>query len=111
MRLQARRIRQFDDSNWWQWGRGYHQSERPRIYVNGKTRAAQPFFIHPCPHYDGAVLAVFPHRENVNLTALCAALNAVAWDELGFRCDGRFLFTQRSLENAPLPASLHRFLP
>ena len=111
VRLQARRIRQFDDSNWWQWGRGYYQSERPRIYVNGKTRAAQPFFIHPCPHYDGAVLAVFPHREKVNLAALCAALNAVAWDELGFRCDGRFLFTQRSLENAPLPASLRRFLP
>ena len=78
VRLQARRIRQFDDSNWWQWGRGYYQSERPRIYVNGKTRAAQPFFIHPCPHYDGAVLAVFPHREKVNLAALCAALNAKA---------------------------------
>ncbi|MCK7501941.1 MAG: hypothetical protein MZW92_77240 [Comamonadaceae bacterium] len=28
------------------------------------------------------------------------------WADLGFVCDGRYLFTQRSLENAPLPADL-----
>ena len=40
-----------------------------------------------------------------------AKLNAVDWADLGFVCDGRFLFTQRSLENAPLPASFQVFLP
>ncbi len=30
-------------------------------------------------------------------------LNDVDWGELGFVCDGRFLFAQRSLENALLP--------
>lgn len=113
-RLIERRIRPFDESNWWHWGRGYPQTTAPRIYVNGKTRQKQPFFIHPCTHYDGAVLAVFPHEQQLDLSALsalCVALNAVAWDELGFVCDGRFLFTQRSLENAPLPASFQSFLP
>jgi adenine-specific DNA-methyltransferase len=110
-RLIARRIRAFDDSNWWQWGRGYYQSERPRIYVNGKTRAAQPFFLHDCPHYDGAVLALFPHDEAADVAALRDALNGVDWADLGFVCDGRFLFTQRSLENAPLPAAFERFVP
>ena len=110
-RLIARRIRRFNEADWWQWGRGYEQSARPRIYVNGKTRAPRPFFLHDCPHYDGAVLAIFPHRQDVDLAELCAALNDVAWDELGFRCDGRFLFSQRSLENAPLPARFARFLP
>ncbi len=110
-RLIARGIRPFDDSNWWQWGRGYHQTDRPRIYVNGKTRATTPFFTHDCQHYDGAVLAVFPHRADADAAALAAALNAVDWAELGFVCDRRFLFTQRSLENSPLPRNFECWLP
>lgn len=110
-RLLARKVRRFDEANWWQWGRGYHLSERPRVYVNGKTRATRPFFLHPSPHYDGSVLALFPHRPDVDVVALRDALNHVDWADLGFVCDGRHLFTQRSLEQAPLPASFHPFLP
>lgn len=110
-RLIARRIKPFDESNWWHWGRGYPLSAAPRVYVNGRTRQGQPFFLHDCKHFDGAVLAIFPHDEKLDLPAFCAALNAVAWDQLGFVCDGRFIFTQRSLENAPLPASFRQFLP
>ena len=109
-RLISRGIRAFDESNWWQWGRGYPITEAPRVYVNGKTRQPQPFFLHECNHFDGAVLAIFPHDPSVELKAFCEALNRVAWDQLGFVCDGRFLFTQRSLENAPLPATFRRFL-
>lgn len=101
--LLARRIRHYDENNWWQWGRGYPETDAPRIYVNQKTRQAAPFFLHDCVHFDGAVLALFPHRRDVDLHQLTAALNAVDWRELGFVCDGRFLFTQRSLENSPLP--------
>lgn len=110
-RLMARKIRSFDESNWWHWGRSYPRSDAPRIYVNNKTRQARPFFQHSCPHFDGAVLAIFPRRPDVDLAAFQAALNAVDWADLGFVCDGRFLFTQRSLENAPLPADFARFLP
>lgn len=102
-RLLARRIKSFNEGNWWQWGRGYHLSPAPRVYVNGKTRREAPFFTHPCIHYDGAVLAIFPNDVSINPDALRDALNAVDWGDLGFVCDGRFLFTQRSLENAPLP--------
>lgn len=108
-RLIARRIRRFDDSNWWQWGRGYPETDAPRLYVNHKTRRATPFFRHSCPHFDGSVLALFPHHPHCDLDALCAALNAVDWAELGFVCDGRFIFTQRSLQQAPLPDSLRAF--
>ena len=110
-RLIARGIKPFDESNWWHWGRGYPENRLPRIYVNGKTRQAQPFFLHPCRHFDGAILAVFPHDPACDLQALCAALNTVPWEQLGFVCDGRYLFTQRSLENAPLPAAFACFLP
>lgn len=110
-RLLARRIRRFDETNWWQWGRGYPQSNAPRVYVNSKTRQPQPFFLHPCPNFDGAVMGIFPRRQDVDLAAFRDALNGVDWADLGFVCDGRYLFTQRSLENAPLPASFRAFLP
>jgi adenine-specific DNA-methyltransferase len=35
----------------------------------------------------------------------------VDWQELGFVCDGRFLFTQRSLQTCVLPDKFSRFLP
>lgn len=110
-RLISRGIRAFDESNWWQWGRGYPITDAPRVYVNGKTRQPHPFFLHECNNFDGSVLAVFPHDPNIDLKAFCDALNGVEWDQLGFVCDGRFLFSQRSLENAPLPESFQRFIP
>lgn len=110
-RLISRGIRPFDESNWWHWGRGYPITDAPRVYVNGKTRNSQPFFLHECHNFDGSILAVFPHNKDIDLGAFRDALNAVTWDELGFVCDGRFLFSQRSLENAPLPNSFAKFLP
>ena len=110
-RLLQRKVTRFDESNWWMWGRLHYRSTQPRVYVNGKTRVAKPFFVHPCNDYDGAVMAVFPRRADVDAEAFRDALNAVDWADLGFVCDGRFLFTQRSLENAPLPAGFERFLP
>lgn len=110
-RLIARRVRHFDESNWWHWGRGYVLSERPRVYVNGKTRRPAPFFVHECPHYDGSVLAIFPKAPGADAHALASALNRVDWEDLGFVCDGRFLFTQHSLEQTPLPGDFRAFLP
>ena len=105
--LLARRIRRFDEQSWWQWGRLHPISERPRIYVNCKTRSPQPFFLHPCNNFDGAVLALFPHDPAADLEKLCAMLNLVDWAELGFVCDGRYLFAQRSLQQALLPETFH----
>jgi len=110
-RLIARRIRPFDEFNWWQWGRGYYQSEQPRVYVNSKTRRPQPFFVNDCVNYDGAVLAIFARDPTVDVNVLAKALNDVDWADLGFICDGRFLFTQRSLEQTPLPKSFGSYLP
>lgn len=113
--LLARRVRPFDESNWWQWGRGFPINLHPRIYVNGRTRKHEPFFLHDCNAFDGAVLALFtnnrrmPRRELIECMLM---LNRnVDWQELGFVCDGRFLFTQRSLQTCVLPDKFSRFLP
>jgi adenine-specific DNA-methyltransferase len=108
-RLISRGIRTFDESNWWQWGRGFPVSDAPRVYVNGKTRQPKPFFLNRCNNFDGSVLAIFPHKQNIDMVAFCDELNSVKWDQLGFVCDGRYLFSQRSLENAPLPEIFLRF--
>ena len=111
-RLMARRVSRFDEANWWKWGRRHHVSADPRIYVNGRTRNPRPFFLHPCKDYDGAVLALFPHRTKLkpaDLQRLTEMLNEVDWHELGFVCDGRFLFSQRSLEQALLPEAFAEF--
>lgn len=103
-RLLQRRIRAFTDNNWWAWGRAYHDSESPRIYVNGKTRKPQPFFTHECRAYDGSVLALFPKNPKMNLEAAIDLFNRrVPWDQLGFVVDGRFIFSQRSLQTVVLP--------
>jgi len=110
-KLISRKMRKFDETNWWKWGRGYPRNTGPRIYVNGKTRQHSPFFIHDCENFDGAVLAIFPRDAAVDLQELCRCLNSVNWQALGFMCDGRYLFSQRSLINAPLPQEFLKFLP
>jgi len=113
--LLARRVRRFDESNWWHWGRAFPISERPRIYVNGRTRKPEPFFLHDCNSYDGSVLALFPRRIDLprrELIECTVKLNReIDWQEQGFICDGRFMFTQRSLQHCLLPDSFARFLP
>jgi adenine-specific DNA-methyltransferase len=108
-RLLERKVRPFDESNWWQWGRVHAATNEPRIYVNMRTREQQPFYQHACRHWDGTVLALFPHKRDADMTKLTAMLNSVDWHELGFVCDGRFLFAQRSLEQTLLPEGFLEF--
>ncbi|MDR2924479.1 MAG: class I SAM-dependent methyltransferase [Azoarcus sp.] len=109
--LLARRVRKFDESNWWDWGRDYCRSGSDRIYVNGRTRNGRPFFRHPCKAYDGSILALFPKAE-LNIRRAIELFNeTVPWEELGFFVDGRYLFTQRSLATLMLPETFASLRP
>lgn len=109
--LLNRKIRSFNEDNWFQWGRNHYISTEKRIYVNAKTRNRAPFFTHQCNNYDGSVLAIFPKNQNVDIEEVCDALNDINWYELGFMCDGRYLFSQKSLENTPLPILFRKYKP
>lgn len=100
-RLLSRKIKVFNESNWWGWGRHFCYRPGPRLYVNAKTRNPRPFYISEIEAYDGSVLALFP-RAGVDLERAVTHLNSVDWGKLGFVCDRRLLFTQRSLANAPV---------
>ena len=100
--LLKRKIKQFDESNWWDWGRPITFNDKERIYVNCKTRKENPFFYHSCKNYDGSMLALFP-KKKINLNNAIDILNKIDWKELGLKRGGRFCFTQRTLENIVLP--------
>ncbi len=112
--LIARRIRKFNENNWWEWGRNYPERSGERIYVNAKTRVAQPFFVSKAEAFDGSVLALFPKQRSkdqqrnkiCDLATACDQLNRLDWRALGFMTGGRYLFSQRSLENANINLDL-----
>lgn len=97
-----RKIKNFNEDNWWKWGRGLYESDSERIYVNCKTREEKPFFTNECKYYDGSILAIFP-KVNMDITKAIDLLNNLDWNELGFKVGGRLCFTQKSLENIELP--------
>lgn len=107
--LISRRIRKFNENNWWMWGRNHHKSDAPRIYVNAKTRKIQPFFTHECTFYDGSILALFP-KNKISLKLAIKVLNDINWQELGFVVDGRFLFSQSSLAGCPVSKNTAKLL-
>lgn len=102
----------FNDKNWFTWARKHYISDKKRIYVNCKTRNKKPFFINDCNNYDGAILAIFPkfNLSDEDLIEICGLLNLVNWEDLGFICGGRFLFSQKALENTLLPDSFSKFI-
>ncbi len=99
--LIKRKIKNFNNENWWMWGRDYFKSNKKRIYVNSKTRNDNPFFIHECKQYDGSILAIIPLTDEIenNLDIYLNKLNNIDWQSLGFKVGGRFIFNQKSLEN------------
>ena len=110
-KLLQRKIRSFNQNNWYEWGRKYYQSDEKRIYVNNKTRHKKPFFISKVKAYDGSILAIFPKHNLTDdeLHSFCDELNDVNWNELGFIVDGRFIFSQKSLENSLLTKNFKKY--
>lgn len=107
--LRARKIKRFDDKNWWHWGRKTPVDDRPRVYVNNKTRRENPFFLHEAKNFVGSVFGLMIKNPAISPVQICNAMNAVNWSELGFVTGGRFIFSQRSLMNAPLPGCFEQF--
>ncbi|EAJ2975781.1 class I SAM-dependent methyltransferase [Campylobacter jejuni] len=98
--LLNRRIKKFDETNWWHWGREVDFREnQPRIYVNCKTRNKTPFFTANCDKWDGSILALF-FKKNMDLEKATKILNSIEWDRMGFVTGGRYIFSQKSLKEA-----------
>lgn len=105
-----RKIKKFNELNWWSWGRSVNfQENRPRIYVNCKTRCKNPFFLSSCKKWDGSILALFP-KFDLDLEKAVLILNSLAWSDMGFVTGGRFIFSQKSLQEALIKENLFEHL-
>lgn len=100
-KLMSRRIKNFNENNWWEWGRKIRHIDDKKIYVNTKTRDMQPFFTHSSGWFDGSLLALVPKEDNLyDIDFLIDVLNRTDWNAQGFLVGGRLIFGQRSLSNA-----------
>ena len=90
------------------WGRPVNfRVGKPRIYVNCRTRIKDPFFTSKCDCWDGSLLALFP-KEEIDIEKATIVLNSLDWNELGFMTGGRYMFSQKSLKEAPIDGRLFK---
>jgi adenine-specific DNA-methyltransferase len=101
-KLLSRKVKKFNEDNWWTWGRSHFISDEPRVYVPCKTKQDKPFFNHDCKNYDGSVMGIF-FKGKAKPAKVASLLNKVDWAELGFKTGKRFIFSQKSLESINLP--------
>lgn len=105
--LTNRKIRNFNENNWFEWGAvrnlSYMKKIGKVIYVNNKTRNEKPFFVNDLGYFDGAVLCLIPKTEEVekDIYSWCDILNnsKERFLEQGFLVGNKYQFTQNSLEN------------
>ena len=102
-KLLSRKIKSFNENNWWEWGRKIRHITGDKIYVNNKTRDMQPFFTNDSGWFDGSILALVPKENNpYTVQELIEKLNNNNWEEQGFKVGGRLIFGQKTLLNAYL---------
>jgi adenine-specific DNA-methyltransferase len=82
--LLERRIRAFDESNWWQWGAirnlGEMASGTERFYALAKTRSPEPFFTHTgSGFYSAGVVGLFKLPGAMQMDAAVNAANSAAF--------------------------------
>lgn len=98
--LLKRKVKKFNENNWWKWGRHHKISNEKRIYLTQRTRLEKPFFLNESIHYDGSVLALFLINQKHSIKTLLKMLNKQNWTELGFKSGGRFIFNPSSLQDS-----------
>ena len=77
-----RKIKNFNETNWWEWGRKIRHISGDKIYVNNKTRDMTPFFTNDSGWFDGSILALVPKENNpYSIEQLITMLNNNNWEE------------------------------
>lgn len=113
-RLLARKIRKFNDKNWFQWGAVRNLEfmeeglgEKPCIYMETLTRKNIVAHLGVKMHFDGNLLCLCPKHEmdQVQLEAWVEYFNAEEFQK-GYIQSGRFKIGQRILCSAYVPPQL-----
>jgi adenine-specific DNA-methyltransferase len=109
-RLLGRRIRKFNEDNWFEWGCPRNMEwmkehfGKPCVYANTLTRRLPVFFVGQVCFFDGGLLCLLPKNSGANkdLAKMVDHLNSRTFLE-HFSYAGRYKIGQRSLSNCVLP--------
>lgn len=102
--LKNRKIKQFDDTNWYCYGAVRNldlmRKTGKAIYVNSKTRDDKPFFVDDINYFDGSMLCLFP-KEELDLDKWCDLLNnsKKEFKLQNMYVNNKYIFTVSSLSN------------
>jgi adenine-specific DNA-methyltransferase len=109
--LIERKIRKFNESNWFEWGapRNLAQIRRhwgqPCIYVRTMTRNKIVAFQGTVQYFGGTLLCLIPKIADIDLNAYIEFLNSTAF-QTNYIYSGRFKIGQKQLANAIIPTSI-----
>ena len=110
-RLLERRIKKYTENDWWKYGAVRNLdnmlSDKNRIYVAPKTRIENPFFLgQPNELYSGALLGIFPKRDDINLNSAINFFNSDVFKkrlkEYFIMIEDKYNFTPSVLGKIPL---------
>lgn len=100
-KLMNRRIRKFNDNNWYQWGalRNYNKIQSHRgqrcIYIHNLTRMSEVAFVGQVDYFSGNLLIMIP-KKDINLLDCVEYFNNQNFKSY-FTYSGRFKIGQRQL--------------
>jgi len=102
--LMGRKIKKFNESNWFQWGapRNVKLIEenmgKECIYISNLTRQSEVAFIDKVQYFGGALLMLLP-KEDIDLKNVLNYLNGESFKK-NFIYSGRFKIGHRQLSNS-----------
>lgn len=106
--LMSRRIRSFNESNWWQWGalrnveKIKNNKNKDCIYVSTMTRKKEVAFQDKVCYFGGSLIIMIP-KEKIDLNFFENYLNSEKFKNK-FTSSGRFKIGHRQLCNSYLPS-------
>lgn len=102
--LISRRIKKFNEKNWFQWGalRNWQTIKenigKKCIYINNITRQDRIAFIGKVKYFGGGLLIMIPVNDKINLERVCDYLNSEEFKK-NYKYSGRFKIGHRQLSN------------
>jgi adenine-specific DNA-methyltransferase len=110
--LMERRIKTFNDSNWWQWGAPRNikvmrdSVGSPCIYIRTITRSSEVAFEGTVQFFGGGLLCAIPKTPETasRLTEICAYLNEESVRK-NYTFSGRFKIGHKQLCNIRVPVT------
>jgi len=110
-KLIERKIKKYTENDWWKYGAVRNLdnmlSNKNRIYVASKTRTPNPFFLgQPNELYSGALLGIFPKKDEINLDTAINFFNSDIFKErlkeYFIMIEDKYNFTPSVLGKIPL---------